>query len=153
MGKETERSKTIKAAFVLFILVGLVAAGTSGAVSRQAQIICSEDIIPEDMVVTATGTSPVCRGSCRARRTDPVRGSMMIICANQPLPKDYSLDSVTTTPDCQCLGDEDNAYVIKKVETSEGEEERELPATPTSTPTFRPTPTPVEPLPDFRTGD
>ena len=40
----------------------------------------------------------------------------------------------------------------KKVEASEGEEERELPATPT-TPTFRPTPTPVEPLPDFRTGD
>ena len=70
MGKETERSKTIKAALLLSILAGLAAAGTSGAVSRQAQIICSEDVIPEDMVVTATGTSH---------------------CANQPLPKDYSV--------------------------------------------------------------
>src|SRR5262249_54015446 len=137
----------------LLFLVSLTTAGTGSAVSRQALIICSEDVIPQDMVVTATGTSPVCRGSCRARRMEPVRGSIMIICANQPLPKDYSLDSVTSTPDCQCLGNEDNAYVIKKLEASEGEEEREMPATPTSTPTFRPTPTPVEPLPDFRTGD
>jgi len=143
----------IKFAFGLMVLAGLAFAGLSAAASRQAQIVCSEDIIPENMAITATGTSPVCRGSCRARRLEPVRGSVMIICANQPVPEDYNLDSITTTPDCQCLGNEDNAYVVKKMEVSEGQEEGETLATPTRTPVFRPTPTPSEPLPDFRTGE
>ncbi|MGO9454403.1 MAG: hypothetical protein ACLQDV_25640 [Candidatus Binataceae bacterium] len=143
----------IKFAFGLTVLAGLALAGLSAAASRQAQIVCSEDVIPENTAITATGTSPVCRGSCRARRVEPVRGSVMIICANQAIPKEYSLDSVTTTPDCQCLGDEDNAYVVKKLEVSEGEEEGEALATPTRTPVAAPTPTPWEPLPDFRTGE
>ncbi len=137
----------------VLVLAGLGLAGFSLGASRQAQIACSEDVLPEKMVITATGTSPVCRGSCRARRLEPVRGSMMIICANQPIPKDYDLDSVTTTPDCQCLGNEDNAYVIRKLEASEAQEEGEALATPTRTPIFSPTPTPWEPQPDFRTGE
>ena len=145
----------MKIKFVIgsLILIALALVGLSAAASRQAQIACSEDVIPEKMVITATGTSPVCRGSCRARRLEPVRGSLMIICANQPIPTDYSLDSVTTTPDCVCLGDEDNAYVIKKVESSEEKEEGEAIATPTRTPMVLATPTPWESLPDFRTGD
>jgi hypothetical protein len=77
----------------------------------------------------------------------------MIVCANQPLPSGYSLDSITTTPDCLCLGDEDNAYVIRKLEASEGQEEGEMLATPTPTPRMRPTPTPWEPIPEFKTGE
>jgi hypothetical protein len=141
----------VKSAFGLIVLAVLALVGPCAAVSRQAQIVCSEDIIPDNMAITATGTSPVCRGSCRARRLEPVRGSIMIICSNQPIPKDYSLDSVTTTPDCVCLGDEDNAYVIRKPEVSEGQAEGEALATPT--PAVVPTPIPVEPLPDFRTGE
>jgi hypothetical protein len=65
--------------------------------------------------VTATGTSPSCSGSCRAREMKPVCGSVMKICASQPIPKGYILDSITTTPGCQCVGAEDNAYVIRYV--------------------------------------
>jgi len=146
-----EKAMRIKLVFVLFVLLSSV--GAVLAASQQAQIVCSEDLIPENMIVTATGTSPVCRGSCRARRIEPVRGSVMIVCANQPLPSGYSLDSITTTPDCLCLGDEDNAYVIRKLEASEAQEEGEMLATPTPTPRMRPTPTPWEPIPEFKTGE
>jgi hypothetical protein len=145
----------VKVVFGSLVLAGLTLAGLSRAASRETHIVCSEDLIPSEMVVTATGTSPVCRGSCRARRIEEVRGPIMIICAKQPVPQGYTLDSITTTPDCQCLGDEDNAYVIKKREGTEGQEEGEMLPTPTSTPTPNrfPTPIPWESQPDFRTGD
>ena len=73
----------------------------------------------------------------------------MIVCANQPIPEHYILDSVTTTPDCVCLGDEDNAYVIKINQARENDEEAI--ATPTTTPTPGAAETPR--VPDFRTGD
>ncbi|MHB8381112.1 MAG: hypothetical protein ACYDC3_02055 [Candidatus Binataceae bacterium] len=44
----------------------------------------------------------------------------MVICAHQPVPEGYALDSVTTSPDCRCLGDEDNAYVIRRIEKLSG---------------------------------
>ena len=137
----------------VIILAILTLAGLGAAASRQSQVVCSEDVIPSNMAITATGTSPVCRGSCRARRIEPIHGSIMIICADQAVPQNYALDSVTTTPDCQCLGEEDNAYVIRKTEISEGQEEGETLATPTRTPRAFPTPTPWEPSPDFRTGE
>jgi len=142
----------IKLAFVFVVLASIGLAGLGAAASRQVQIVCAEDVLPDNMVVTATGTSPVCKGDCRARRMEPVQGSVMIICGNQAIPKNYALDSITTTPDCQCLGNEDNAYVIKKLEVSEGEEEGEALATPTQTPKVQPTPGEQQ-LPDFRTGD
>ena len=114
----------------------------------QPLIVCSEDVIPNNMIIVATGTSPACRGSCRARKVEPVRGSIMIVCANQAVPERWVLDSVTTSPDCTCLGDEDNAYVIKLNETHENDEE--------SIPTAAPTPAPGQVLPsppDFRTGE
>jgi hypothetical protein len=115
----------------------------------QSLIVCSEDIVPNDMIVTATGTSPACRGSCRARKVAPVRGLVMIVCANQPIPERYVLDSVTTTPDCVCLGDEDNAYVIKLNQSHENDEEVFPTATPIPSPGTEASPK----LPDFRTGD
>lgn len=138
-------------AFGFVVLAGLALAALAGAASRQAQIICAEDVLPDSMVVTATGTSPVCKGSCRARRMEPVGGAVMIICGNQAIPKNYTLDSITTTPDCQCLGNEDNAYVIRKLEVSEGdEEEGEEPA---PQPTARFTPTPAASVQHFRIGE
>ena len=80
-----------------------------------AELVCADDLLPEGMVVTATGTSPSCAGSCRAREMKPVCGPVMKICASQPIPKGYVLDSITTTPGCQCVGAEDNAYVIRYV--------------------------------------
>ena len=78
--------------------------------------ICSEDTPPTGMVITKTGSSQVCNGACRSRTLQPVTGAIMVICANQAVPKGYVLDSVTSTRDCRCLGEEDNAYVIRKVE-------------------------------------
>jgi hypothetical protein len=43
----------------------------------------------------------------------------MKICTGQPIPKGYVVDSVTTIPACQCLGVEDNAYVIRYVSTGD----------------------------------
>ncbi len=80
-----------------------------------AEIVCADDIVPEGMAVTATGTSSSCAGACRARKTQAVCGPVMKICAGQPVPKGYVVDSVTTVPACQCLSPEDNAYVIRYV--------------------------------------
>ena|SRR5581483_11725945 len=151
-GSHISVMKTTCAA-ILFLTSSITLTRVATAAPRQAQIVCSEDVIPGEMVVTATGTSPVCHGSCRARRIEPVRGPVMIICANQPVPKDYSLDSVTTTPDCRCLSNEDNAYVIKRTEASEAPDEEELLQRPSATSTMRSTVSPWEPIPDFRTGD
>jgi hypothetical protein len=82
-----------------------------------AEIICADDIVPKGMAVTATGTTSTCAGACRARETQAVCGPQMKICAGQPIPNGYIVDSVTTIPACQCLGPEDNAYVIRYVGT------------------------------------
>ncbi len=139
-------------ASTILMLPILGLATPSIAASGDAQIVCSEDVVPADTVVVATGTSPVCHGSCRARKIEPVRGSIMIICANQPIPKDYALDSVTTTPDCRCLSNEDNAYVIRKLESHEREQEEGISPTPTPMPYRQPV-WESHKLPDFRTGD
>lgn len=84
-----------------------------------AEIVCADDLLPDGMAVTATGTAPTCAGSCRARETKPVCGPIMKICAGQPIPKGYVLDSITTTPGCECLGEQDNAYVIRYAGTQD----------------------------------
>jgi hypothetical protein len=78
-----------------------------------AEVLCADDVVPFGMAVTATGTAPSCDGSCRAREISPVCGLVMKICAGQPIPKDYTLDSITSMPGCQCLGFDDDAYVIR----------------------------------------
>ncbi len=78
-----------------------------------AEVLCADDIVPFGMAVTATGTAPSCDGSCRAREIKPVCGLVMKICAGQPIPQGYTLDSITSMPGCQCLGFDDDAYVIR----------------------------------------
>ena len=80
--------------------------------------VCSEDVPPTGMVIIKTGSSQICNGACRSRTLQPVTGAIMIICAHQAVPKGYLLDSVTSTPDCRCLGEEDNAYVIRRAEVT-----------------------------------
>jgi hypothetical protein len=84
-----------------------------------AETVCADDLVPEGMAVTATGTTATCAGACRARETQAVCGALMKICAGQSIPKGYIVDSVTTVPACQCLGSEDNAYVIRYVGTKD----------------------------------
>jgi hypothetical protein len=88
--------------------------------SASAEIVCADDLAPQGMAITTTGTSPSCAGSCRARELKPVCGPVMKICASQPIPKGYVLDSITTTPACACLGEEDNAYVIRYIGVQAG---------------------------------
>ncbi len=83
------------------------------AVPCLAQLICSGDIPPRGTVITATGTSSICGGACRARKFEPLQGTTMIICAEQPIPKNYNLESLTSNPSCACLGEQENAYVIR----------------------------------------
>ena len=52
-----------------------------------ALIICAGDVPPDDMVITATGTSVTCAGSCRSRQIEPVDGPVMVICADQADPQ------------------------------------------------------------------
>jgi hypothetical protein len=132
------RPAILAAIFLMFTAVTVQAQSVRGVV------ICASDVPPEDMVIIATGTSPVCPGACRARKIERVHGDIMIICARQPIPKDYVLDSVTTNPACQCVADEDNAYVIRR----EKEE-----AQPTTTPRPRPLPTPPPEIQPFREGE
>ncbi len=79
-----------------------------------ALIICAGDVPPDDMVITATGTSVTCAGSCRSRQIEPVDGAVMVICAGQAIPRFYETQSVTTLPACNCIADQDNAYVIRR---------------------------------------
>jgi hypothetical protein len=83
-----------------------------------ALIVCAGNVPPENMVITATGTSFTCSGSCRSREVEPVMGPIMIICAGQPIPQFYETESVTSSPACNCLGDQDNAYVIRRLNTA-----------------------------------
>ena len=96
---------TITTAFAVLIL--------ASPARTRAEVLCADDLVPPGMVVTATGTAPSCDGSCRAREIKPVCGLVMKICAGQPIPKGYTLDSITSMPGCQCLGYEDDAYVIR----------------------------------------
>ncbi len=82
-----------------------------------AVVVCAGDTPPKGMVITATGSSSVCAGSCTARKIEPLTGSIMIICGRQPIPDHYTLESITTSPQCKCLGDLDNAYVIRSLPT------------------------------------
>ena len=83
-----------------------------------ALVVCAGNVPPENMVITATGTSFTWSGSCRSREVEPVRGPIMIICAGQPIPQFYETESVTSSPACNCLGDQDNAYVIRRSNTA-----------------------------------
>jgi hypothetical protein len=80
-----------------------------------AEVICADDVAPEGMIITATGTAASCAGACRAREMKPACGPVIKICAGQPIPKGYILESITTTPACECVGSDDNAYVIRYV--------------------------------------
>jgi hypothetical protein len=70
------------------------------------------------MVITATGTSDSCPGSCRARYTEPAQLSIMVICAGQAIPDKYEIQSITTSAACDCVDQLDNAYVIRRVSGS-----------------------------------
>lgn len=98
--------------FVLFVVACPAQAQELG------QTICAGNIPPEGTVITATGNSVDCGGSCRARQIEPVRGQIMVICAQQPIPDEYEIQSVTTSPACNCLGEEDNAYVLRAIRGS-----------------------------------
>jgi hypothetical protein len=104
--------------FVLLLLSPWAAFGDDSQSQSQApsglQTVCAGNLIPSNMAVTATGTSSNCPASCTTRSIERVRGDMMVICAHQPIPTGYTLDSITSNAECECLGSEDNAYVIKK---------------------------------------
>jgi hypothetical protein len=38
------------------------------------------------------------------------------ICAGQPLPDGYELENLTSVPACDCVGAQDNAYVIRETD-------------------------------------
>jgi hypothetical protein len=99
------------------LALGLALCGWCFSQPALAEIICADDIVPKGMAVTETGTTGSCAGACRARETQAVCGALMKICSGQSIPKGYILDSVTTIPACQCLGSEDNAYIIRYVGT------------------------------------
>jgi len=92
-----------------------MAAPTSFPNKPTALVICAGNNPPENMVITAAGTSYTCPGSCRSRQVEPVEGPIMVICAGQPIPQYYETESVTTTPTCNCIADQDNAYVIRRM--------------------------------------
>ena len=76
--------------------------------------ICAGNVPPDGMVITATGSSEACPGSCRARTAEFAQLSIMVICAGQPIPDGYEIESFTSTPACDCLGEQDNAYLIRR---------------------------------------
>jgi hypothetical protein len=109
MRKTQSRLRDAAVATVLALALPMLA--KPAAVS--AEVLCADDLVPFGMAVTATGTAPSCDGSCRAREIKPVCGLVMKICAGQPIPKGYTLDSITSLPGCQCLGYDEDAYVIR----------------------------------------
>lgn len=115
-GAEPDRSMRLEKRVPIGLLFAAVALSLLGSFRvAPAEILCADDIVPEGMAVTATGTAASCAGSCRAREIKPVCGPIMKICAGQPIPKGYIVDSVTTLPACLCLGSEGDAYVIRYV--------------------------------------
>jgi len=97
-------------ASLILVLVALAPIASIAA----AQMICAGNIPPEGTVITATGTSDSCPGSCRARDTQPAQQSIMVICSGQPIPEGYELEGFTSVPACDCIGAQDNAYVIRR---------------------------------------
>jgi hypothetical protein len=102
---------TIWGATTLLLLLGFLALPGNSP----GEVVCAEDLLPEGMAVTATGTAASCDGGCRAREIQPVCGMVMKICAGQPIPKGYVIDSVTSLQACRCLDYEEDAYVIRYV--------------------------------------
>ena len=103
-------------AFRVVIMATVCALFSWGFSGRaMAELICADDVAPEGMIITATGTAASCAGACRAREMKPACGPIIKICAGQPIPKGYVLESITTTPACECVGGDDNAYVIRYV--------------------------------------
>jgi hypothetical protein len=103
---------------IRFAFIGLsiiLAVSSRISLPASADTICADDTVPEGMAITATGTAADCAGACRARTTEAVCGPLMKICANQPIPRGYVLDGITSMPACQCLGSDDNGYVIRYV--------------------------------------
>jgi hypothetical protein len=98
---------------LIFLPAALAIAALCFPNAARAEVLCADDIVPAGMAITATGTAASCAGACRAREVAPVCGPVMKICAGQPVPAGYVLDSITTMPACQCLGSQDNAYVIR----------------------------------------
>jgi hypothetical protein len=47
-------------------------------------------------------------GRIDRRRTDHLRG--------QPIPDGYELENLTSVPACDCVGAQDNAYVIRETD-------------------------------------
>jgi hypothetical protein len=131
---DAPRRHLMTAIWMVAGLVFLLASTNAGAQSEE-NIMCAGNVAPPGMVITATGTAPSCSGSCQARKLTPACGVVLKICAGQPVPKGYEIDGVTSTPACDCLGREDNAYVIRyQFKDADGEEAdplREQPADPT----------------------
>ena len=104
----------MRSALLPILLIAAIIHGTpSSAMTQEDSSICAGDVPPDGMVIVATGTSPLCGGSCRTRILKPLGGNILVICANQAIPEAYTLESVTTSPACRCLGSEDNAYIIE----------------------------------------
>jgi hypothetical protein len=103
---------------ILVFSVTLAALLPLRTVAAAEQTICAGNRPAEGTVITATGTSAFCDGSCRARATEPADAPMMIICTGQPIPDKYEIESITTTPRCACLSEHDNAYVIRRLSNS-----------------------------------
>jgi hypothetical protein len=107
------KSSLLIAFFFLFATSPVHAQFPTPLPREPQQTICAGNTPPEGMIITETGNSPICGGSCRSRQIERVHGGIMVICAQQPLPHNYEIQSVTSNPACSCLGDEDNAYVIR----------------------------------------
>ena len=101
---------------LLLLITALVQAQISPTPSFPSadQTICAGNVPPDGTVIVATGSSPQCGGSCRGRQVDKIHGAVMVICAQQPIPIGYELQSVTSAPACNCIGEDDNAYVIRR---------------------------------------
>jgi hypothetical protein len=119
--KETEATLVTRRFILRSVVIAALIAISGWCIARKvaAETVCADDLVPEGMAVTASGTTATCAGACRAREAQAVCGPLMKICAGQSIPKGYIVDSVTTVPACQCLGSEDNAYVIRYVGTKD----------------------------------
>lgn len=87
----------------------LIASGAAGTAT-----ICDGYEPPPGTVITASGTAPSCEGLCRAREIEPVHGAVMTICAGQRIPNGYQVVATESTAACECLGHNENAYVIRR---------------------------------------
>jgi hypothetical protein len=103
---------------IFVLLAALSTLVHAGASFAGDETICAGNVPADGSVITATGTTSFCDGSCRARVTEPADGPVMVICTGQPIPDQYEIESITTTPLCACLGERDNAYIIRRLSNS-----------------------------------